>query len=690
MSGHGTLLGGRYRLGDAIGIGGMADVYAASDELLGRDVAVKMMRADLARDRSFLERFRREAQNAARLNHPSIVAVYDTGEMEDAGGTVPYIVMELVQGETLRDIIRRDGSVAPTRAAAILADVCDALEASHEAGIIHRDIKPANIMLTNTGQVKVMDFGIARALSDTTTMTQTSAVIGTAQYLSPEQARGKNADARSDIYAIGCVLHEALTGQPPFSGETPLSVAYQHVQDPPPSPSTEIPGLSPAEATAVDAVTLTALAKDPAERYDSAREMADDLRRLTRGEVPLAAAAHIPPAHHDGVFDEGEAATTSFAAPAGATAAYGQASRSRGADFAGGDDYGDYDYDGYDGYDDYGYDDADAAPRRRNRQAPSRRAPRKRRRSRAPRIIALVAVLALLFGGGAFALYRLSGGSGGGPAAPTSEMTAIPDIVDLPAEEAERRLVAAGFSVTRVDRPHPEIARNNAIGTEPAIGSQLPNGAQVQLLVSTGPELTQVPDVRNMAAEQARATLERAGLEVDPVLAEEPSHSVPQGSVIEQSPAAGSQVSKGTVTKLTVSSGVEVPRVSGQTLESARATLESAGFVVQVREVDSIEPAGTVLSSPQEGSRQPKGSTVELEVSRGNRMRMPDLTRAPASEAESQLRSAGFTGRVEKRPISTIVPDDLGRVAGQQPAPGTEMPTDGVVVLEVYELGLIN
>ena len=280
-----TTLGGRYLLGPVIGTGGMSDVYAATDELLGRDIAVKMMRADLARDETFLERFRREAKNAAKLNHHAIVAVYDTGQTDEAQGSVPYIVMERVHGQTLRDIVSDNGPLPLNDAANVMSQVCSALHFSHEAGIIHRDIKPANIMITNTGAVKVMDFGIARALSDTTSaMTQTAAVIGTAQYLSPEQARGRSAEGRSDLYAAGCVFYEVVTGRPPFSGESPFSVAFQHVQDAPIPPS-QVPGmdLDANASLALDAVTLTAMAKDPADRYDTADAMALDLQRIADG-----------------------------------------------------------------------------------------------------------------------------------------------------------------------------------------------------------------------------------------------------------------------------------------------------------------------------------------------------------------------------------------------------------------------
>lgn len=266
----------RYELDAVIGSGGMSEVFAATDTLIGREVAVKMLRIDLAKDPNFRERFRREAQNSGRLSHSSIVAVFDTGEVDKDGTSVPYIVMERVQGRNLREVVTEDGVFTPVEAANILIPVCEALQASHDAGIIHRDVKPANIMITNTGGVKVMDFGIARAVNDSTSaMTQTSAVIGTAQYLSPEQARGKPADARSDIYATGCVMYELVTGKPPFEGESPFAVAYQHVQEDPTPPSDFIADLTPTSAVNVDAVVLTAMAKHPADRYQTASEMAD-------------------------------------------------------------------------------------------------------------------------------------------------------------------------------------------------------------------------------------------------------------------------------------------------------------------------------------------------------------------------------------------------------------------------------
>ena len=283
---RGRVLGDRYELVDQLGFGGMAEVFRAKDLRLGRDVAVKVLRADLARDPSFQSRFRREAQAAASLSHPAIVAVFDTGE----DGGVPYIVMELVEGRTLRDIIQTEGRLAPERAIDVVAYVCEALEYSHQAGIVHRDIKPGNVMVTNTGDVKVMDFGIARAVTASqATMTQTAAVMGTAQYLSPEQARGEHVDARSDIYSTGCLLYELLCGRPPFLGDSPVAVAYQHVREEAPPPSRYADVVGPD----LDAIVLTAIAKSPAHRYQSAADMRDDLDRARRGE-PVAAAPSLP------------------------------------------------------------------------------------------------------------------------------------------------------------------------------------------------------------------------------------------------------------------------------------------------------------------------------------------------------------------------------------------------------------
>src|ERR1700685_3956159 len=279
------LLGDRYELDGVVGRGGMAEVYRARDLRLDRIVAIKTLRTDLARDQTFQARFRREAQSAASLNNPSIVAVYDTGEDMSTGVPVPFIVMEYVDGKTVRELLNDGHRLLPERILEIISGVLRALEYSHQAGIVHRDIKPGNVMVTRNGDVKVMDFGIARAMSDAqSTMTQTAQVIGTAQYLSPEQARGDRVDARSDLYSAGCLLYELLTGRPPFTGASPGALAYPHVRENPIPPSRvdpEIPGWA-------DAIVLKAMAKDPGDRYQSADEMSNDIQRALQG-MPVAA-----------------------------------------------------------------------------------------------------------------------------------------------------------------------------------------------------------------------------------------------------------------------------------------------------------------------------------------------------------------------------------------------------------------
>ena len=286
------LLGGRYELDGVVGRGGMAEVYRARDIRLDRIVAIKTLRADLARDQIFQARFRREAQSAASLNHPSIVAVYDTGEDMTSGLPVPYIVMEYVDGRTVRDLLQEGHRLLPERSLEIIDGVLRALDYSHQAGIVHRDIKPGNVMVTRNGDIKVMDFGIARAMSDAqSTMTQTAQVIGTAQYLSPEQARGERVDSRSDLYSTGCLLYELLTGRPPFTGDSPVAIAYQHVRENPVPPSRVDPDVPPW----ADAIVLKAMAKSPADRYQTAGDMRADLQRAASG-MPVAAA---PPTRFD-------------------------------------------------------------------------------------------------------------------------------------------------------------------------------------------------------------------------------------------------------------------------------------------------------------------------------------------------------------------------------------------------------
>lgn len=676
MSGNDDLLSGRYRLGELIGVGGMSDVYRAEDTVLSRPVAVKMMRADLARDENFLARFRREAKNSALLNHPSIVSVYDTGETDSPMGRLPFIVMELIQGETLRDIVRREGNLDPRKAADIMASVCDALTASHQAGIIHRDIKPANIMLTNTGKVKVMDFGIARALGDTTAMTQTATVLGTAQYLSPEQARGKTADARSDIYAVGCVLFEAVTGTPPFTGETPLSVAYQHVQDKPPRPSQQL-DTDPRTAQALDAVLFTAMAKDPMERYDSAEDLAADLLRIARGEDPLALAHHG--AHdddtkttefHPASVSEAETAVAPAQAaaprpiPTPQPAPMPAPQLNQEAEQAA--------------------QSISLASQSEQESADSDEKSEKPKRSTG-KIVALVAAALVALGGVGYGAYQVF------QHATKVETVAIPQVKGMTVNKATQLLEQAGFVVNRVDEPNPDIPRDKVIATEPGVGSGLPAGSRVKLRVSSGPEMINVPDVRDKKAEDARRILEDAGLVVNSKLREEPHNEIARGSVIDQSPAAGSQVSKGTKVTLTVSSGLEtktVPDVTGQSLESARATLESMGFVVEVTEVDSDKEKGTVVEVPQQGEELTVGTAVELRVSLGNQMKMPQVEGRSISDAQKALTDDGFSGTIIIEDVTTLDLAKVDNVEKASPSSGSSIDKNGEVTLRVYRLGV--
>lgn len=644
------MLNDRYRLGEIIGSGGMSEVFTAEDTTLGRQVAVKMLRTEMARDINFRERFYREAQNSGKLNHPNIVAVYDTGESEMDGMTVPYIVMEKVNGSTLRDIIRDDGPLPAREAAEILKPVAEALQASHEAGIIHRDIKPANIMLTNTGQVKVMDFGIARALDDSSSaMTQTSAVIGTAQYLSPEQARGKNADARSDVYALGCVMYEVLTGRTPFEGETPFAVAYQHVQEEatPPSELIDDGSLTPTQKVNIDAVVLTAMAKHPADRYQSAWEMAGDLDRLRSGQVTEAARMHV----------NEDDATTVIPAPATDTA------------------------------------------------AASHRAPiRSTRPNDAPAedeggdwmkwlALVLVALLVAILGYFAWDLWNSNDFRKNRDGRNQTEVTEhnsviVPEVENRPRSEVVKELENLGLLVTVNEEANPDIDRNNAIRINPAPGSELQKNASVTLTVSSGKEIIEVPDVTGLDLDEAAEILEEAGLELNSSISER-NDVAPIGEVIQQNPAGGTQLSKGSKVRVTVSKGVEkkrVPDVTGLDEQDARSRLEANDFDVNVREVDSLEPEGTVLSVSNQGAQVEKGQTITIEVSNGMLMKAPEIMHKNQGQAENALRQAGWDGKLQVgEPIPTGALVDNNKIGWASVNPGDTIRKDQDVEVRIWK-----
>ena len=645
------LIADRYELGEIIGTGGMSDVYAATDVSLGRQVAVKMLKIDLARDENFRERFRREAQNSARLNHPNIVSVYDTGAVETSGVDVPYIVMERVYGMNLRDIVRNEGPLSPERAAKLLLPVTRALQASHDAGIIHRDIKPANIMVTNTGAVKVMDFGIARALDDSTSaMTQTSAVIGTAQYLSPEQARGKPADARSDIYALGCVMYEAVTGVPPFEGESPFAVAYQHVQEDPVPPSERTAAaLSDNEAVNVDAVILTAMAKHPADRYQTANEMGADLELLERGSVTTAAQNHLSSADllsEDNTVVVGDVVREPVAPrepiePAGHTR------------------YADH------------------------------RAANEKTSSNWLKWLAALLGLLLAAVVSWFVYDYFSADEESAPPPVQEAMVQVPELVDVPRNDAIRELEGLGFSVSVMEEPNPDIKRGNVISTNPAAGSELKRGTQITLTVSSGREMTDVPDVTNLTTEEAVEELQNAGLELNPSVRRETSDNIPEGVILAQQPAGGTQIAKGSRITITVSSGprmVQVPSLVGLNVEQATATLSSLQLRFTVTSVDSAKPEGEVLAVAGENTDVETGTTVELRVSNGMLMTMPQITRLDPAEAERTLRDAGWNGRLTPGPtVPTGALVDSGLIGHQEVPAGDTIRKDQAIGYNLWK-----
>jgi eukaryotic-like serine/threonine-protein kinase len=535
------LVGGRYEVGEILGYGGMAEVHRGRDVRLGRDVAVKILRSDLARDPTFQNRFRREAQAAAGLNHPAIVAVYDTGEDESADGSTPYIVMEFVEGRTLREILKTEGPLAPQRAMEITADVCAALDFSHRSGIVHRDIKPGNVMITEAGAVKVMDFGIARALADNAaTVTATSSVIGTAQYLSPEQARGESVDARSDVYSTGCLLYELVTGHPPFVGDSPVAVAYQHVRENPQIPSSVHSAIPPA----LDSIVMKALAKNPLNRYQTAAEMRADLQRALGGQAVEA----------ESVMTDAER-TQYIAAARAVPVRPGPLTPV--------------------------YDDEDDSNRR-------------------GAVIWTAVVLALLLVIGGAALYLLRRDDKPNTPA-TFQVPALAGLQPTAANEALRNnhLIPAAGTPEPSNGPctsgaaNAVVLKNPVKGSvctqNPPAGSSVADGTTVTYTIYAGPAPVLVQSVVGLSFSDAQKALAAQGLIAHRIDTDDPA---PAGQVIGQDPPPNASASPGTVVNLKVANGkVKLMDVKGLTEQQARTKLNTAGFT-------NINPSQTAPVQP--------------------------------------------------------------------------------------------
>ena len=647
MSESKRLLANRYELGDLIGRGGMAQVRVAYDTRLGRTVAIKLLRSEYLRDPSFHTRFRREAQAAGGLNHPSIVAVYDTGEeqvMTSTGErtTVPYIVMEYVEGHTVRDILK-DGSAAPIdEAVEIMAGVLSALEYSHAAGLVHRDIKPANVMLTPTGAIKVMDFGIARALADVgQTMTHTQAVVGTAQYLSPEQARGEEVDARSDLYSAGCLLFELLCGRPPFVGESPVAVAYQHVREEPPRPSEFAPDV-PAE---LDQVVMRALAKDPAQRYQTAQEFLADLNAVLAGTLP-----GVPP-QTMGSGSGAMAVANGVAANSAMGTGTGMATT--------------------------GVDTAS------NAEPEFEYVDERTERRRQIRNIGILAAAGLLAAAAIFGLFRFVSSPGAGPGV---TVVNVPDVVNMTEERAVDTLESFQLLPVVQYESSDEVPQGLVIRTDPTAQTEVSPNSTIAVYVSTGAVEIEIPSVRGLTEEAARALLEDLDLVVIGTETDNSDPVIEEGRVTKTDPAEGTIVGSMSEVILFISSGkILLPDLVGLTREDAEATLFDLGMSYNVTVVQTNSFAeGTVFSQDPEPGLVNVDVTVEIEVATPVvKVNVPDLVGDAEAIAISSLQSVGL---VAQKSESFSCDVSAGLVISTTPVAGTEV-KEGSSVTYVLSLG---
>lgn len=617
----------RYEIIKRLGSGGMADVYLARDTHLGREVAIKILYKRYARDEEFVARFRREAQAAAGLNHPHIVSIYDRGEAEGSY----YIAMEYLDGESLKDVIAREGKIPPQRAIGIAEQILQALQFAHEHNVIHRDIKPHNIIINGRGQVKVTDFGIARA-GTSAKMTETGSILGTAQYLSPEQAKGKAVEQSSDLYSLGVVLYEMLTGRVPFEGENPVAIALKHLSDEPEPPQ----AINPEIPDNLNAVVMKALAKDPRDRYGDAEQFLADLERC-RQNLPVAPLVAID-----------ETARTSVIRPAAAAM----------------------------------MEDLDATRATTVQPRPAAASERKSSRKNWIYVLILLAALALA----AVGVYLLAFSQQGS--------VEVPNVVGMDRGQAEDTIKKAGLKPEiEAEEFNENVPAGKVIRQNPEAGAKLKKNGTVRLVLSKGSNKVAVPGgLVGQSASFVEAKLKEAGLNPE----RQPdaySDTIEQGNVISVDPPSGTLVQKGSTVKYTVSKGpappkeVTVPDVSGLTIPEASARLEQAGLKLgsTTEQFSDSVPTGMVISqSPAAGQKVKEGSTVNITVSKGpqkNKVSVPYVIDMNQSTAVSTLSAAGLLTTVTE--VVTADPTKVGKVISQNPASGTLVDEGSTVSITV-------
>ncbi len=616
------VLNDRYEIHRRLARGGMAQVYLARDRSLDRPVAVKELVPEFAADPSFVERFRREAQAAANLSHPNIVGVYDWGAQD---GTY-FIVMEYIDGPSLSRVLRADGPLHPRRAAEIASEVAAGLGFAHSRGVVHRDVKPGNVLLTRTGQAKVTDFGIARALSSPDEdLTQAGSVMGTATYFSPEQAQGLPVDPRSDLYSLGVVLYELVTGRTPFAGETPLAIAYKHVQDDPQPPSTIISDLPEG----LEAIIMKLLSKRADDRYASAEELRADLRRFLAGESTLAERELVAAG---AVAMADEPATTVQAATTVASAVPVP-------------------------------DEPEPEPAEK--------------KSKTWLFIVLLLVMLGLLGGLVFWIIQ---------SLDDGDLVTVPPVVGLDIVEAREKLEAVDLKVREVPRPSENLAVGRVISQDPAKDEEIERNSTVELEVSSGPAEIEVPVLGLMPQAEAEAKLAELGLRVKVEQRENPAAV---GLVVEQDPVAGTIVGADELVTIWVGvePGKElVPDVDGRPLAQAQAAIQEAGFRFRdpVYEPNDTVPEGTVIrTDPPAGTSLEPNSYITIIVSSGiEQVVVPPVVGDEAGAAQAELEAAGF--KVERQ-TQTLAPGDsnVGRVMSQDPAGGREADKGRTVTIVV-------